>query len=165
MSSTFSIDMIEAALIDFLCSKLPLAYGAFVDVNSLGDDDFDEEGTLVLRPPSARLRFMDATYKNLRDNQRLTYQTDPHFELWCYESSLRNKADQRRQTLVLGKAAQGILAGTRLQLADQTQTMPISLLRVGLVNTASGPVDQLFAVEFIVEGIAQFNGEYAQPGQ
>lgn len=165
MSSTFRIDYVEAALLGLLNSNLAAAYGAKVQIDSLGDKDFDEEGRLVLQPPSVRVRFAGADYDNLRDNQRLTYEAGLPFELLCFESSLRSKADERKQTLVLVATVQDQLAGARLVLADGSKTMPITMKSVSLVAAESGPVDQLFSVVVLVNGIAQFSGANAQPGQ
>jgi hypothetical protein len=165
VSSTFRIDYVEAALLGLLNSNLAAAYGAKVQIDSLGDKDFDEEGRLVLQPPSVRVRFAGADYDNLRDNQRLTYEAGLPFELLCFESSLRSKADERKQTLVLVATVQDQLAGARLVLADGSKTMPITMKSVSLVAAESGPVDQLFSVVVLVNGIAQFSGANAQPGQ
>lgn len=165
MSSTFRIDYVEAALLAVLNSKLATAYGAKVNIDSLGDKDFDDDGRLVLQPPSVRVRFAAADYENLHDNQRLTYEGGLPFELLCFESSLRSKADERRQTLVLVATVQDQLAGARLALADGSRTMPIEMKSVSLVASEEGPVDQLFSIVVLVKGIAQFSGANAQPGQ
>jgi hypothetical protein len=169
MSTTFRVDYVEAALLALLNAGMPAAYAtelsvasAPIDINSLGDEDFNEDGQLVLNPPSMRLRFLGAPYNNLRDSRRLTYQTEPNYELWCYESSLRSKADERKQTLVLVSVAVDQLAGARINLQDGAKSMPITIVDVRLVETQQGPVDQLFSILFAVEGIAQFSGVNAQ---
>jgi hypothetical protein len=111
------------------------------------------------------VRFAAADYENLHDNQRLTYEGGLPFELLCFESSLRSKADERRQTLVLVATVQDQLAGARLALADGSRTMPIEMKSVSLVASEEGPVDQLFSIVVLVKGIAQFSGANAQPGQ
>ena len=161
MSSTFRIDTVEAALLALLNTNLAAAYGAPVDVDSLGDKDFDDDGRLVLRPPSVRVRFAGAGYGNLHDNQRLTYQASMPFEILCFSSSLRSRADERRQTLVLVAAVQNQLAGARLTLSDGSSTMPITMKAVRLTEVDEGPVDQLFTVQGDVECIAQFSGANA----
>ncbi|MDR3797964.1 MAG: hypothetical protein P4K93_07415 [Terracidiphilus sp.] len=163
MSSTFRIDYVEAALLALLRAKLASAYGSKVQIDSLGDDDFDDDGRLVLQPPSIRVRFAGGEYDNLRDNQRLTYEASLPFELLCFESSLRSKADERKQTLVLVATVQDQLAGARLFLADGAKTFPIEMRSVSLVDTDQGPVDQLFSVVVLVKGNAQFSGANAQP--
>lgn len=165
MSSSFRIDYVEAALLALLNSNLAAAYGTKVNIDSLGDKDFDDDGRLVLQPPSVRVRFAGAEYENLHDNQRLTYEGGLPFEMLCFESSLRSKADERRQTLVLVATVQDQLAGARLVLADGSKTMPIEMKSVSLVASEEGPVDQLFSIVVLVKGIAQFSGANAQPGQ
>ena len=163
MSSTFRIDYIEAALLALLNMDLAAAYGAKVSIDSLGDDDFDDQGRLVLSPPAVRVRFLHSSDNPARDNQRLTYQTPLSFEILCFESGLRSSADERKQTLIIVAAVRDVLAGTRLQLSDGSKTMPITLNGVDLVDTSGGPVDQLFSVGIIIEGIAQFSGANANP--
>lgn len=158
MSSTLRIDYVETALLALLNADLAAAYGSPVNIDALGEDDFNDEGRLVLDPPSVRVRFVAASYETLRDNQRLTYQGKMPFQILCFESSLRSSADERKQTLVLVATVQDQLAGARLTLADTTETMPITVKSVALVETDQGPVDQLFSIEIEVEGIAQFSG-------
>jgi len=158
VSSTFRVDYVEAALLALLRANLAAAYGNKVQIDSLGDDDFNDDGRLVLQPPSIRVRFAAAEYDTLRDNQRLTYQAGVPFELLCFESSLRSKADERKQTLVLVATVQDQLAGARLTLADGSKSGPITMKSVALVDTDQGPVDQLFSIIVVVEGFAQFSG-------
>lgn len=165
MISTFRIDYVEAALLQMLKSVMPAAYGAelgsaavAVNIDSLGDDDFDEDGQLILQPPSLRVRFRDDPYDPARDNQRLTYQSHQAYEILCFESSLRSKADQRKQTLILVGAVLDQLAGARLSLADSSKTFPITVRGVTRIDGDSGPVDQLFSVLVDIEGFAQFSG-------
>jgi hypothetical protein len=169
VSTTFRIDRVEAALLALLNANLPAAYGTelgtgvvSMDIDSLGDDDFNEDGQLTLQPPSIRVRFIAGNYENLRDSRRLTYQANPEFDILCFESSLRSKADERKQTLVLVGVVQDQLSGARLDLADGSKTMPITLGPLALVETDQGAVDQLFAQRITVEGIAQFSGANAQ---
>ena len=162
--SQFRIDQVEAALIALLNSVMPAAYGTveapvLVDVNSVNSKDFNAQGQLALKPPALRVQFSDANYANLHDNQRLTYQPALLFDVLCWGSSLRSKADERLQILGLVDVVLNQLAGARLLLADGTQSMPIEIRRVSLViPDDGGPVDQLFAITILVSGIAQFDG-------
>ena len=163
MSSTFRIDYVEAALLALIRAKLPIAYGAPVSTESLGDDDFDENGNLILRPPATRVRFRGARYQSLRDNQALTYEPVMPFEILCFEQNLRGPEEERQQTLVLVATVLDVVAGARLTLADEesTRTMPIRIVAVDPVDMEQGPVDQHFAIHIDVEGIAQFGGANA----
>lgn len=168
--SLFPLDYTEAALLQLLTTALPTAYGAAlgsgpvsIDIDSLGDTDFNEDGQLVLNPPSLRLRFKDEPYDPAHDNQRVTYQSHQFYEVLCFESSLRSKADQRKQTLVLVRVVLDQLAGARLLLADGSKSLPISIVSVTLIEADSGPVDQLYSVLIDVEGFAQFSGVNANP--
>lgn len=162
--SQFRIDYVEAALIALLKSVMPAAYGTpdapvLVDVNSVNSKDFNAQGQLALKPPSLRVQFSDDDFSNLRDNQRLTYQSGLLFDVLCFESSLRSKADERLQSLGLVAVTLNQLAGARLALADGTSSMPVEIKRVSLVlPNDDGPVDQLFAITVLISGIAQFDG-------
>lgn len=170
MSSAFRIDYVEAALLQLLNTNLPPAYGALlgvatvaVNIDSLGDDDFNADGQLVLEPPSVRVRFLGVDYDPARDNQRLTYQSPLEFEVLSFESSLRDMADERRQTLVLVQALLDQFSGARLNLTDGTKTEPILLVDTRLVEGNAAGVDQLFSTRIEIRGFAQFSGANANP--
>jgi hypothetical protein len=168
--SQFQIDFVEGALLTLLKTVMPAAYGTvdapvMVDISTVNSKDFNAQGQLAIKPPSMRVQFADAEFSNLRDNQRLTYESGLLFDVLCFESSLRSKADERLQTLGLVDVALNQLAGARLALSDGTSSMPIELKRVSLVvPDDGGPVDQLFAITVLVKGIAQFNGPNARFG-
>jgi hypothetical protein len=165
VSSTFRVDYVDAAFVALLNDKLPAAYAAelgvdrkSIDIDSLGEKDFNAKGQLTMRPPSVRLRYMGSAYQSTHDNQRLTYQPAHVYELLAFESSLRSKADQRRQTLVLVSCILDQLAGARLDLQDGSKAGPISIQSVELVEADQGPIDQLYAVRVSMDGFAQFSG-------
>ena len=170
--SQFQVSYVESALIALLQSVMTTVYNEVVNpptpiavnIAALGDKDFDAEGQLVLKPPSIRTRFDRTKRETLRDNQRLTYQAKTAFDVLCFESSLRSKADERLQTLQLVQLVENQLAGARLALQDGTSSMPITLGSTYLVAESSGAVDQLFCVEVIVEGIQQYDGPNARFG-
>ena len=167
--SRFQVSYVEAALIALLIAVMPAAYGTVdapiaVNVDSLGDKDFDAEGQLVLKSPAIRVRFDRTRRDLLHDNQRLTYQAKIGFDVLCFESSLRSKADERLQTLQLVQAVENQLAGARLLLADGTSSMPCSLGSTYLVAESTGSVDQLFCIEVVAEGIQQYDGPNARFG-
>lgn len=169
--SQFQIDQVEAALLTMLSAGMPAAYGAAldigtknVDVDAIGDRDFNEKGDLVLRAPAIRVQFLTAKYNNLRDNQRLTYQAGMSFDVLCFEESLRSKKDRRKQTLILTAVVQDQLAGARLALSDGSSSGPVEINSVSLQVPETGPVDQLFAITITVPGIAQFSGANARFG-
>jgi len=168
--SQFRVDYVEAALIALLKSVMPAAYGTeeapvLVDVNSVNSKDFNDQGQLTLKPPSIRVEFGGAHFRNLRDNQKLTYENGQLFHVLCFVSSLRSKADERLQILSLVAVALNQLAGARLALADGSSSMPIEIKDVALVlPDDGGPVDQLFAITIEISGIAQYDGPNARFG-
>ena len=159
--SYFQINQVIVALVTLLQDVMPTAYNGAIDIDTLGDEDFDESGQLVLTPPSMRVRYRETSFDNLRDNRRLTYQAVNQIEVLCFESSLASKADERAQTMALVVAALNQLAGARLTLADGSTSMPITIRSCGLVVTEEGPVDQLMAIGISIEGISQFDGPNA----
>lgn len=159
--SQFQTNQVIVALVSLLQAVMPAAYNSAVDIDTLGDEDFDENGQLVLSPPSIRVRYQETHFNNLRDNRRLTYQATNQVEVLCFESSLASKADERAQTMALVVAVLDQLAGARLSLADGSTSMPISIRSCGLVVTEDGPVDQLMSIGISIEGIAQFDGPNA----
>lgn len=164
MSTSFRVDYVEAALIALFTANLATAYGAPVDIQSLGTKDFDSDGRLVLQPPSLRIRFAGASFDPLRDNQRLTYEAKFAFDILCFQTSRRSLSDARLQTLQLVAVVQDQLAGTRMQLEDSSWTLPITLRAVELVEAPELPVDQLFNVPILIEGPSQFSGVNANFG-
>ena len=161
--SQFQIPQVEGALIALLNATMPAAYGTveapvLIDIDAIGDKDFNENGQLVLKSPAIRVRFNGEDFNALRDNQRLTYESGQLFEVMCFVSSVKSKASERIRTLGLVGVAKNQLAGARLALADGTFSMPITLKSVGPVITEDGPVDQLFSITVLINGISQFNG-------
>jgi hypothetical protein len=184
--SQFKIDAVEGALIALLNTVMPAAYALAlnpdgvpgpdntvispppsvkIDVATVNSKDFNAQGQLAIKPPSLRVQFAEAEFSDLRDNQRLTYESGLLFDVLCFESSLRSKADERLQIIGLVDVALNQLAGARLALSDGTSSMPITLKRVSLViPNDDGPVDQLFAITILIKGIAQYNGPNARFG-
>jgi hypothetical protein len=164
MTGLARIDYVEGALIALLKANLPAAYGAPVDIQPIGDKDFDENGRLVLQPPSVRVLFVDAGFSNLRDNLRLTYEAATSFEIWCLQSSRRSLADERVQTLGLVAPVINQLVGARLSLEDGSRTCPATLKRIYLIRQEELPADQVFSIVISFEGPAQFDGPNANFG-
>lgn len=168
--SKIFIDSVELSLVTLLRTAMPAAYGTVdapiaIDINTVGTKDFNEKGQLAIKPPSIRVQFASAEFNNLHDNQRLSYEAGYSFEVLCYEGSLRSKADERLQTLKLVDVVLNQLAGARLALSDGTSSMPMTLRAVSLViPDDEGPVDQLFSISVLVNGIAQFDGPNARFG-
>ena len=164
MSSRVQIDAVEAALLALLPGQLAANYVERVDVEALGKGDFDDDGQLVLKSPAVRISFGEAMYAQVRDTTRTTLSADLTFSAFCFHESIRSRAKERTKTLQLVAAVQDELAGARLQLTPGVYTEPILLRAVTQAADALGPVDQVFAVVFIVPGLAQFSGKNANFG-
>ena len=161
--SVVAVNDVENALVALLQSVMPGAYGTPVDVKTIGQKDFTDDGAVTLRPPAVRIRFAGAVYDQLRDNQRLTYEAGMTFEAWCYDTNLRSPALARLASEALAMAVIEQVAGARLRLADTTETLPIGLNSVEPLMSDEDPADQLYIVIFTVKGIAQFAGQNARP--
>ncbi len=164
MPGRVQIDQIEAALITLLPDGLAASYGQRVDVEALGKADFDEDGQLILRSPAVRISFAEASYAQARDTTRTTLTVEAIFSAFCFHESIRSRAKERTKTLELVAAVQDQLAGARLQLSAGVYTEPVLLRSVSQAVDAIGPVDQVFAVTFLVPGIALYSGINANFG-
>jgi hypothetical protein len=164
MSSKLQIHLLEAALLALLPGRLQASYGKRVDVDTFSDDDFTDDGQLILRPPAVRFEFDRANYGPARDTQRTTMNAELDVTFFCFDESLKSKEDKRTKTLQLVACVQDELAGARLQLTPGVYTEPTLLKTVGKAVTREGPLDQVYAVTFGFTGIAQFSGVNANFG-
>jgi hypothetical protein len=164
MAMKLQIHLVEAALLKLLNERLKISYGRNVSVEPIGGKDFDEDGQLVLKSPAVRLRFAGANYDTLRDIQRLTMEGALTWDIICFEESLKSQHDERTKTLELVAAVQDEIAGARLEISPKVYTQPTVMSAVNPVMDAIGPVDQCYAVNIIINGIAQFSGTNANFG-
>ena len=158
MASKVQIDQVEKAIVDLGRSYLTAAYEKSVDVDSIGDRDFNADGDLVLLPPCVRVRFGGSQYDTNRDNQKLTYGAKLLFDFYCFEENLRSKLDERIDTLRLVACVQDAYTGARLKLDDDSYTEPLELVGVLPMMNENSIVDQFYSVTIRVNGIAQFSG-------
>ena len=158
MAGKVQIHLVEAALLDLLPSRLKASYGKNVDVEALGKADFNDAGQLILKSPAVRISFLDAQYGQARDTQRTTLTAELMFSAFCFHESIRSRAQERTKTLELVACVEDELAGARLELTPGVFTEPVLIRSVNQAEDAIGPIDQVFAVAFMVPGIAQFSG-------
>ena len=158
------LDQVETAIITLGTAALKAAYSQQIDVDSIGQKDFNDGGDLIISPPCVRIRFAGAEYNALRDNQKLTYEGKPVWEFWCFEENLRSKAEERLDTLKLVTAVQDTFTGARLPLDGGYRTEPMELLSVLPAMDENAVVTQFYIVSFRVNGIAQFSGANAHFG-
>jgi len=132
-----------------------------VDVAAICERDFNEEGELVMNPPSVRVFFAGEAAQSTSDSQRLSYLVDGRYIVLCADQDLRGVIDQARASIQLVNQVKAILAGARLALADGDVSEPLIWF-----GTDPQPVDGIgtaYGVGFIVPGLAQFPGANAQP--
>ena len=163
MANQFTLDGTDTALLALGRAQIPEIYGDGVDVDAIGPNDFDNEGTLILRSPMVRIRFQSARYQG-KDPQRLTYQAELEFLALCYCENLRSPVDEKTDTLQLLNAVQECFAGARLTLATGKRTEPITIGNVLPMMTDGQVIDGFYSVQLTVPGFAQFGGANANFG-
>lgn len=158
------IHLVEAALLALLPERLENSYAKRVDVKTISDKDFGDEGQLILQPPAVRIHFDRARYGTSRDTQRTALNAELDFSFLCFDESLKSRADERTRTLSLVATLQNELAGARLQLEQGVYTEPILLTGVEQTQDRFGPVNECYAVLCMIPGLAQFSGPNANFG-
>lgn len=154
----FKADQVWDALLDLLIEQLDQ-----VDVASISQRDFSQEGEIILTPPSVRVLFDGESAHSTSDSQRLSYEVVGRFLVMVADQDLRSAVHQARASAKLAAQAKNLLAGARIVLADGDVSEPVTW-----VSTQMLPVPDLgiaYALAFEVPGLAQFDGLNAQPAQ
>ena len=152
----FSIDSTWNALVALLTSQL-----GDVDVDAIGDKDFDEQGDLTVKPPAARVAFIDEQSGKPVETQNQVYNTEQSFAVLCAVEDLRGVQEQRLASLGLAARVKHVAVGARLALSDGTQTEPIVYCGLQLLPTKS--IGMACVVKLCVPNIAQFAAPNAYP--
>ena len=158
MANTFTLDGADAALLALGQESIATIFGQPVNVDAIGPNAVDNEGTLILQSPMVRIRFLEASYAPGRDNQRLTYSADLKFLALCYCENLRSPTDEKIDTLKLLNAVQECFAGARITLGTGRRSEPISLGNVLPMMTDGEVIDGFYSMQLTVPGFAQFGG-------
>lgn len=152
----WNTDQVWDALTALLASQL-----AGVDCATITDRDFNEDGELIMNPPSVRTFFESETAQATSDSQRLSYLVDGRYTVLVVDQDYRGVTEQARATIQLVNQVKSILAGARLLLPTGETSEPLQWYA-----TAPQPVDGVgvaYAVGFLVPGLAQFPGVNANP--
>jgi phage gp37-like protein len=132
-----------------------------VDVKEITSKDFNDQGVLILEPPSVRIFYAGENATSTSDTQRLSYDAVLKFIILCADQDLRGVMDQAKASLRLVALVKAIVIGSRIQLADGDLSEPITY-----VANEPLPVDGLgiaYGIAFEVPGLAQFPGVNAYP--
>lgn len=151
----FAVDQTWRAIQALLTDQL----GDAIDVDSIGAQDFDEEGDLTINPPAARVLFIDEKAGQPLDPQNATYNSEQAFAVVCAAEDLRSTHWQRIASAQLAGQVKHLLAGARLWLEDGTQTEP--LIYAGMMPLPTKAIGMSYVVSFIVPNIAQFSAPNA----
>ncbi len=154
----FAIDATWAAIQTLLSAQL----GDDVDVDCIGEQDFDEDGDLSIRPPAARVLFVEERAGQPFDPQNATYNAEQAFGVICAAEDLSGVQSQRAASAQLTDQVKHLLTGARLTLPDGTQTAP--MIYVGTKPLPTSAIGMAYVAEFIVPNIAQFAAPNAQFG-
>ncbi len=137
--------------------------GNAVDVDAIGDKDFDEQGALTVTPPAARVFFAEEsaqTFETTGEN----YNAEQQYGVICADEHLGPDPQQQREaSLALAGKVSDILVGARIQLAGGGgQSEPLLYRRTTPLPTAN--TGMAYVVQISVPGIAQFPAPNAYPG-
>ena len=153
----FAVDQTWRAIQDLLTSQLPDG----VDVDSIGAQDFDEQGDLTINPPAARVLFIDEKAGQPVETQNATYNSEQAFAVVCAAEDLRSTHWQRIASVQLAGQVKNLLTGARLLLEDGSQTEPV--IYAGMMPLPTKAIGMSYVVSFIVPNIARFAAPNAYP--
>lgn len=152
----FAIDQTWDAIVDLLSEQLD-----GVDVDAIGEKDFDEQGDLTVNAPAARVGFADEKAGQPIETQNATYNGEQLFFVVCAAEDLSGTNFQRLASLRLVGQVKHVLTGARLWLADGTQTEPIIFSGTSPLPTKA--IGMAYVAGFIVPNVAQFGAPNAYP--
>jgi phage gp37-like protein len=157
----FAPDITWTAIQALLSAQL----GNEVDVDCIGEDDFDEQGDITIKPPAARVLFLDEVSRGALDPQNRSYNVDQAFAVICAAENYSSVQTQRIATLQLADQVKHLLVGARLALPDGSaggdRTEPI--LYAGMSPLPTSDLGMAYVAKFVIPNIAQFAAPNAYP--
>jgi hypothetical protein len=157
VSGQFSVDQVWAGVQSLLAD----VFQGNVQVDCIGEKDFNEEGMLTIVPPAARVLFIRQESKPIED-QNLNYWAEQEYAVLCADSDLsQDPQAQRTASILIADQVSGILAGARIALPDGTISAPIELIGITPLPTADFGVAYVVAIKVSCD--ASFAGTYARP--
>jgi len=133
-----------------------------VDVAKIADKDFNDQGEIIMEPPSARVMYAGEAALSTSDSQRRSYDSLYRFLILVANQDLSgSSANQAEASLKLATIVKRVLAGARIVLSDGDISAPITYIAMEPVPTVG--VGMAYGVAFEVPGLAQFPGDNAYP--
>jgi hypothetical protein len=133
-----------------------------VDVAKIADKDFNDQGEMIMNPPSARVLFFGEKALSTSDSQRRSYNSIYMFLILVADQDLSgSSANQAEASLMLATRVKAIFNGARIVLADGDISEPITYTGIEAVPAAG--VGMAYAVAFEVPGLAQFPATNSYP--
>lgn len=154
----FKIDQGWQAIVAILSGQLP-----GTDVAAISDKDFNEDGEIIMTPPSVRVFFNGEVAESTSDSQRLSYLTNGRYGVLCADQDYHSVIAQAYASVQLVNKVKELLAGARLLLTDGDTSEP--LIYMGTTPIPVEGIGVAYGVEFIVPGLAQFPGTNSVAGQ
>jgi hypothetical protein len=148
----FSPDQVWRAIQALLTGTL----GDEINVDCVGEKDYDEQGSLTIVPPAARVLFLEEISEAV-ESQNLNYRSKQKFAVLVADADLSSDAQvQRDKSILLARMVKLQLTGARLTLNDGTTSDPVRCLGLEPLRTAE--IGLAYVVGFEVEGMAYFPG-------
>jgi hypothetical protein len=133
-----------------------------VDVAMIADKDFNDQGEIIMTPPSARIFYAGEIAHSTSDSQRLSYNSVYRFVILVADQDLTaGSANQAAASLKLAITVKAVLAGARLLLTDGDISEPLVYISMEPIPTEG--VGMAYGLAFEVPGLAQFPGANALP--
>lgn len=131
-----------------------------IDVDCIGEEDFDEEGALTLRLPAARVLFLEEADEAV-ESQNMAYRSGQRFAVLCAGQSLeQDPQSQRDASLHVVRKVKDSLIGARLVLGNGQTSDPVRLLGTRPMAISIG---MAYVIALQVDGTASFPAPHAVP--
>lgn len=132
-----------------------------LDVDSIGEKDFDEEGMLTLRLPAARVLFLGAEATPV-ESQNVTYRQTHRYGVMCAdESDDQDPQTQRDKSLHVAQRVARSLTGARLVLGNGQTSDPVRYAATDPWPTRNAGM--AYVVAFLIEGTSSFPAPHRVP--
>ena len=150
----YSIELAWKVVNQLLIDQLGIS-----DVQALSDSDFNQDGEIIMTPPSARTFYDGSDFASTSDSQRLSYEVVDRYMILLADEDRTSAIAQAYASAKLVDVALPILAGTRINLPAGDRSEPVTIVAVKPLPVAG--VGKAYAIAIEVPGLAQFAGANA----
>lgn len=148
----FSVELCWKVLNQLLIDQL-----AGVDVQAISDKDYNDNGEVIMTPPSVRTFYAGSRFSSTSDSQRLSYESVGRFIILCADEDRSGDAIlQAYASVKLVDQVLDLLAGTRINLPAGDISEPITVTDIEPVPCEG--VGTAYGIAIEVPGLAQFSG-------